>query len=367
MIHGTAAFQLSLIITRNCNLNCSYCYEHNKNNGIIDVKIAQDAIEKYLSINDYPSIEISLFGGEPFLEFELIKDICEWTWSKNWRKRYHFFIDTNGTLITDEVKNWALLNRDKVCFGLSLDGSEITHNLNRSNSFNMIDLDFFLSTWPDQSIKMTISDKNLGNLASDIIFIQQKGFKIRGCNFAEGIAIDKFDEKILIIAEQLRKLIDFYIDNPHIEIAPILNIPLSLCETCESNGIKKCGSGVSMVVVDIDGKTYPCTYFSPLSMDNKLLEKVSQIDFHDNEAFVNQDCIKNCYLYPICNSCYAGNFVTTGSIFRCSYQKCEITKLRAVAAANYMAHKIIHNNTEKLNNNDYLTIQAIKKIKQLFF
>ena len=43
-------------------------------------------------------VEIDFFGGEPFLEFPTIKEVCEWVWSNNWRNKYVFFATTNGVV-----------------------------------------------------------------------------------------------------------------------------------------------------------------------------------------------------------------------------------------------------------------------------
>ncbi len=366
MTHVKMPFQLTLIITRNCNLNCVYCYEHNKDANKMDISIAKRAIEKYLTTGEHEKVEISLFGGEPFMEFELIRELCEWTWSREWKKKYLFFVDTNGTLITDKIRKWTIQNKERIYLGLSLDGTKITHDLNRSNSFDKIDFDFFLANWPEQSVKMTISDRNLKNLANDVIFIQNKGFKLRGCNFAEGVEIHDFDRNLKIIAEQFQQLISFYLNNPNIEVAPLFNMPLFLCENPETTIKKRCGTGDNMAVIDINGEKYPCTYFSPLSLKSNQLNEVKKIDFHDDKLFVNNKCREECYLFPICNGCYGDNFSTTGDISKRSAQKCELIKLRAIATANYKAQEILRKKYQKdISHEDVLTINAINKINKL--
>jgi len=361
-------FSLTLVITRSCNLNCAYCYEYNKDEGKMDINIAKQVVEKYLTTGEYEEININLFGGEPFMEFEFIKELCEWTWSRKWPKKYLFFADTNGTLITNEVKEWTTKNKKLICASLSLDGTRETHNMNRSNSFDMIDLDFFLKNWPEQPIKMTITDKNLSNLANDFIFIHQKGFRIGGSNFAEGIIIKDFERNLAIISDQFLKLIDYYLTHTNIELAQLFRFHLFLCENQKVDREKRCGvGGKGMIVVDINGDTYPCPYLSSLQMSKKQLEEIKKIDFQNQDLFFNEECYNNCYIYPICHGCYGDNYTITGNFAKRSYQKCEIQKLKALALANYHARKILQNKEQTtISQSEIQTINAIQKINLLF-
>lgn len=74
--------------------------------------------------------------------FPKIKQLCETLWKKQFPEYYHFSVTTNGTLIHGEIKRWLYENRDKITLKLSLDGNRKSHNINRSNSFDKIDLDF---------------------------------------------------------------------------------------------------------------------------------------------------------------------------------------------------------------------------------
>ncbi len=357
--------ELTLVLTRKCNLNCVYCYEHNKDFQAMDFSIAKYHIQKFLT-NAKKSVTIYLFGGEPFLNFSLLKNICEWTWEQQWNVDYHFLVQTNGTLLNDEIKNWLILNNDRIKLCLSFDGTKDTHNLNRSNSYSLIDFDFFLKYYAEQPIKMTISDKNLDHLADDVIFIQQRGFKIRACNFAVGNNIRNFEDSLKVIAQQLQKLVDFYLQNPTYEIAPILNMPIHLCEEMQSIPKKRCAVGEDdMPFVDIDGESYPCAFFSKLTLTDSQYENVRKIDFRsltDDDSI----CKKTCYLYPICDGCYGDNFISTGDIHQRSYQMCCLNRLRISATIYLFAHKIIKSSSKTITPIELKTIKAINKINQMF-
>lgn len=164
-------YNLSFIVTHECNLRCVYCYESNRDNAQLDADQVKGIISEYLNNEKYASVQIDFFGGEPWLKFDLIKEVCEWVWERQWKNKYLFFTTTNGTLIHGEVKEWLRKNKERFWCGLSLDGRRETHNKNRSNSFDKIDLDFFLECWPKQTVKMTISPLSIDNFADDIIFI----------------------------------------------------------------------------------------------------------------------------------------------------------------------------------------------------
>ena len=64
----------------------------------------------------YDSFEIHFMGGEPLLEFALIKDVSEWLWSEQFDKRLSMvYAPTNGTLLNDEIKECFISNRERFC------------------------------------------------------------------------------------------------------------------------------------------------------------------------------------------------------------------------------------------------------------
>lgn len=71
--------QITLIITENCNLNCTYCYEKHKENSYMTFETAKKIIDKeFEEVSDKDFIQVEFFGGEPFLNFDLIKEVVEY-------------------------------------------------------------------------------------------------------------------------------------------------------------------------------------------------------------------------------------------------------------------------------------------------
>ena len=96
-----------LTLTNQCNLNCVYCYEHNKELRTMPVETALEIVEREMTANDGSNfVCIYYFGGEPFLQFETIRQIHSYLKSKTWSKGWFGFSTTNGTLVHDEIQDW---------------------------------------------------------------------------------------------------------------------------------------------------------------------------------------------------------------------------------------------------------------------
>lgn len=363
-------FNLTFVVTHECNLRCSYCYESMRDKDIMSADFVKEKIAQYLNDESLTEVEIDFFGGEPWLKFDLIKEVCEWTWRQSWKNKYLFFTTTNGTLIHGEIQDWLRKNKTRIWCGLSLDGRKETHDKNRSNSFDKIDLDFFLECWPTQPVKMTISKETIDTLFEDIKYIQELGFKISGTNFAEGF--DWSDEKyVAILCRELEKLTDFYIKHPEFEVSSIIDMAIQNCES-PSKTKKWCGTGTHMVVYDINKEAYPCQFFTPMTISSEKFDTIKNIDFHDDEVFVDDYCQKECYLYNICPSCYGANFLVNGKLYERDKSKCKLIKMRAYYTAALKAQQILKStsslndkNTAELNK-IALQIRAIEKIKTIY-
>lgn len=339
-------------------MNCIYCYEQ-KDKLVMSFECATRWIERCLEDKGNDFLYICLFGGEPLLQFSLVKRICEWTWKKKWPVPYTFLLQTNGTLLTDEMKKWFVDNKERIGVCVSLDGGRETHNKNRDNCFDQIDLDFFRSTWPSMPVKMTISKRNIGSIKDDVVWLYEQGFDIRGSNFAVGEGVFS-EEDYTTIEEQLKLLADYYISNSSVKIAPILNIPLHLISAPIDPERRVCNLGTDkLIVVNTDGTTSPCSFFSNVSSkknDARLQEQLKDV------TTKRTTCFHSCEFSPICNVCYAENYVETGDMYTPSKQRCRLMKMRIFAAMYIMANRIA--NKKNVTYEDTLTIKTIQKYYQ---
>ncbi len=351
---------ISLILTQNCNLACTYCYEYNKFKGEMSFDTAINIVEKFLTnpSNDYDECLIEFYGGEPFLNFSLMKNICEYVWSKRWKKSYMFFATTNGTLIHGEVRNWLMNNKNKFHVALSLDGTKEMQDINRSKSFSKIDLNFLKETWPDLEVKMTISKETLPNLAEGVIFLHSLDFNIRN-NLAYGIDWTE-KEYIVILAHELKKMIDYYLEHPEVKPCSLMNLKIEDMGYSEK---KWCRVGTHIVVYDVDGKNYPCHGFLPSAIGKDKAENSRTFNFDLNKNLLDKKC-KDCFLYNLCSTCYAVNYKESDNIATRNLQHCDFNKVRALANTFLQAKKILASMLLPGKNKENLsTIKSIIQIQ----
>ncbi len=302
-------------------------------------------------------VEILFHGGEPFMAYERIREVCEWVWSKEWPVQYICYATTNGTLIHGEIREWLLENKERFVVGLSLDGTPDMHNRNRSNSYEKIDIEFFRDNWESQGVKMTPSPGTVSSLADGVIHIHNIGFQQNSCTFASGVAWDKdefgndVDYKKLL-QEQFMKLALFYLANPEIMPVEMLNIKfIAVAAGMDSYVDKLCGAGSIMRCWTPDGQCLPCHLFYEVSKEKGV--KLDNIDL-STACNISDPMCKGCILEPVCPTCYGGNYITYGDVSKRDPFTCQITKLRALAGS-WMLGQMLETPEKYIALRDYNT------------
>lgn len=362
-------FSPSLCVTHNCNLNCLYCYQKHDTNNRMSFDVAKKSIDWIFSNapDDTDGIEVSFIGGEPLLEYELIRKIYDYAHEKYGDEyRYIFYATTNGVLLDDEMKSWFYDHKDTFVLGLSLDGLPDTHNHNRSNSFDKIDKEFFLKTWPFQGIKMTISDYSLLHLADNIIYLHELGFKeIGGVNLFEG-EFDWSNEKYIhILIPELKKLVDFYVEHDDLQLDQMMGRRIDVCRDEFDVKRKWCGIGTGTIFFDTDGKRYPCPFVTPMTFSQSELNDIKSTDFESNDNFVDEECFE-CFIHPICPYCPGANYLTQKSFKHRDKSKCRAQKLITVYVADLLGKRLLKNPNSVPKEQVYNTITAIERIRNDF-
>lgn len=332
---------VTLIISSFCNLNCVYCYEKHKENMNMDFDTASAILFRFLNNeqNSDVALTIELFGGEPFLNFELIKRLVKFVREGNWkRQEYKFFIDTNGTLIGDDQKRWIIENRDLVTIGISLDGTREMHNLNRSNSYDSIPIEFFKKYYPQQPAKMTISKKTLPHIYEGLTFIHQIGLKVTA-NLAYGENWTKEDEAIF--SEQLKLLVNWYLQHEEVDICTIISDfnPKYLTPYPDKQLKQQqyCGAGIAMHCYQGNGKEeYPCQFFAPITLGEQRAAEFERKKIRElyDSSMIDQKCAA-CYARNCCPHCIGSCYLTTGDIQTKDATMCRFFKQQFRAAAYY--------------------------------
>jgi uncharacterized protein len=129
---------ITLQLTQECNFRCSYCiYSGEKNtkqrshsSECMSWETAKKAIDFFLEHSiDSESRSVGFYGGEPLLQFDLLKKVVEYSEEKLRGKHLEFNITTNGSLLSAEVAEFFDLHNFTVF--ISLDGPKEVHDKNR--------------------------------------------------------------------------------------------------------------------------------------------------------------------------------------------------------------------------------------------
>ena len=211
------------------------------------------------------------------------------------------------------------------------------HNVNRSNSYDDIDLDFFLEMYPEQDVKMTVSRETLPHLAEGVIGLHQKGFAV-SCNLA--YEIDWSDpENLSVLTRELEALISFYLAHPEVEPCSMLNMGIYNVGLEQDEAFRYCGAGYSMRSYDVDGRVYPCQFFMPLSVGEDKAQKANEIVFPSEEIpkeLLDDKC-RSCIVRAACPNCFGANYAATGSIYQRDDNMCRLTKIIMKARSYFRA------------------------------
>ena len=124
---------LCLHIAHTCNLNCSYCFasqgKYHGERAIMSFEVGKQALD-FLVANSGKrrNLEVDFFGGEPLMNFQVVKDLVAYARSieKEHGKNFRFTLTTNGMLIDEDVIDFA--NRECHNVVLSLDGRKEIHD-----------------------------------------------------------------------------------------------------------------------------------------------------------------------------------------------------------------------------------------------
>ena len=355
-------YHIMLLLTNECNLNCIYCYEHHKNVSKMTFHTAKYILDENIKkINQSDRIILELFGGEVFKNFSLMKEIYSYLSSNYSDYNISYETTTNGTLIHDEIQQWLYERRKHFSISLSLDGTPDMHNKNRifkdgQGTYESIDINFFLTTWPHCPAKMTVSKLTLPNLASGVEYIEKLGFK---CDATLAIGTSWPDSTIPVFMREVGKLTDYYIMNSNIELCTMLNFDFRQIFTPIDDNYRFCGAGIDLVCFDTYGNSYPCQGFAPISIGETSR---NYLNFDEkNFNFTHSNTCKYCQCVRLCPNCYAANLQSCKNIQHVDPQLCKLYKLCILASAKIQGVRIL--SQKEFTHDDKLVLKAINNIQ----
>ena len=180
-----------IIPNNNCNLMCKYCFIGKLNNSNPEkmssdtMKNAVDKFSKHLKDIGAEKGEIVFYGGEPLLNFDLIKECVEYSKIKKYNFKYS--IVTNATLITESIADY--IRDNKIGIGISIDGPKKINDKNRifeKNSASVYDMvinkiNLLKSKNVDFGLSITIANEFLDEQEEFIKWL--KNLNIKGISY----------------------------------------------------------------------------------------------------------------------------------------------------------------------------------------
>lgn len=329
----------TLMITQRCNLNCSYCYERFKSHRSMDFSTAKRCLEEELRCVEsekqrFSWLLVELFGGEPLLNFPLIQEVVAWARESVHSVPLMFMIITNGTLLTDSVREWFRNNKDMIVLTVSYDGSFQSQMTNRRCSAESA-LEFCHREWPDMSFRMTVSPESVETLAQDIKASFAAGYTLRA-QLAHGVQWSEHARCVL--ERELRELKAFYLHEP--TALPALLAPFFTgAEDSPSPCSQKCGAGCLKVCYDVDGAKYPCSMFSPVSAGERALP-YHEYRYDDASNHNDPFCV-DCPIKHSCYTCPASNHIHRNAPAVRDHSMCRVNLTLALVALEFQSERLI--------------------------
>ncbi len=336
----TVVKALCLHIAHDCNLACKYCFaeegEYHGKRELMSYEVGKKALD-FLVANsgNRRNLEVDFFGGEPLMNFQVVKDLVAYGRSleEKYDKNFRFTLTTNGVLLDDDIMEFA--NREMGNVVLSIDGRPEVHNRMRpfrkgAGSYELIVPKFqkFADSRNQEKyyVRGTFTHNNL-DFSKDVLHLADLGFKQIS---VEPVVAQETDD-YAIREEDLPQLFEEY-ENLALEMVKrhgtdkdfnFFHFMIDLeGGPCVAKRLSGCGSGTEYLAVTPTGDLYPCHQF------------VGNTDFlmgNVDEGVVNtdlRDSFKSCNVYAKdkCRECFARFYCSGGC-----------------AANSYNFHGDIHN------------------------
>ena len=347
---------LCLHIAHTCNLNCAYCFasqgKYHGDRAVMSFEVGKQALDFLVAHSGTRrNLEVDFFGGEPLMNFQVVKDLVAYARSieKKAGKNFRFTLTTNGLLIDDDVIDFA--NRECSNVVLSLDGRKEIHDRYRvdyagNGSWEKIVPKFqkLVNSRGGKNYYMrgTFTHAN-PDFLEDIKVMLDLGFRelsMEPVVAAEGDASALTDEDLPIVMEQYEKLAELMIQKRK-EGDPFTFYHYMIDLTggpCIYKRISGCGSGTEYMAVTPWGDLYPCHQFVgeekfKLGDIWKGVENTAiQDDFMACNVYAREEC-RTCWARLYCSGgCAANAYHATGSVRGVYEYGCKLFRKRMECA-----------------------------------
>jgi len=352
----TVVKALCLHIAHDCNLACKYCFaeegEYHGDRSLMSYEVGKKALDFLIANSgNRVNLEVDFFGGEPLMNFQVVKDLVAYGRSQEEKhnKKFRFTLTTNGMLLNEEVMEFA--NQEMANVVLSVDGRKEVHDFmrptrNGKGSYDLI-IDKFktmaeLRNQTNYYVRGTFTHHNL-DFSKDVLHLADLGFK--QISMEPVVAPD--EQPYAIKEEDLPKLFEEYdlLAKAMIEREKdgkgfnFFHFMIDLTGgPCLYKRLSGCGSGTEYLAVTPWGDLYPCHQF--VGMDEfKLgnvdtgIEKTELVDeFKLCNVYAKDKC-KDCFARFYCSGgCAANSYNFHGNLLDAYDVGCELERKRVECA-----------------------------------
>ena len=353
---GDVVKALCLHVAHTCNLNCSYCFasqgKYHGERALMSLEVGKRAIDFLIeNSGTRHNLEVDFFGGEPLMNWEVVKQIVAYARSveKQHNKNFRFTLTTNGMLINDEVIEFA--NREMSNVVLSLDGRREVHDATRVDYAGRGSYDRIVPKFQKlvaarggkgYYMRGTFTHRN-PDFTKDVLHMADLGFTELSMEPVvaapdDPMALTPADIEIvkqqyeLLATEMLRreragKPITFYHYMIDLTAGP-----------CIYKRISGCGSGTEYMAVTPWGDLYPCHQFVGEeayrlgNIWNGVTNRELREEFRACNAYARPECA-DCWAKLYCSGgCAANAYHASGSIRGVYKPGCELFRKRIECA-----------------------------------
>jgi uncharacterized protein len=346
---------LCLHVSHDCNLSCEYCFaskgDYKSGRSLMSKDVALKAVD-YLVANSghRHNIEIDFFGGEPLMNFDVVKEVVAYgkELENKTGKKFHFTITTNGILLDKEKINFINKYMDNVV--ISIDGRKEVHDSIRCDRGGRGSYDRIVPlaqklvnqrNGKDYFIRGTFTSKNL-DFSKDVMHLSELGFREISVEPVVGSGDKLFiqEQDVPVVLNEYEKLaleylkwlqegkdIRFYHFNINLYGGP-----------CIYKRITSCGAGFEYFAVSPEGHLYPCHQFVGQKefimgdLNNGIENKEIKEHFKSNNILAKEKC-RVCWAKLFCSGgCHANAWYSNGSISEPNEIACTLQKKRIECA-----------------------------------
>ncbi len=317
---------MCLHIAHDCNLRCKYCFAETGSyegpRGMMSLEVGKQAIDYLIKASGHrKNLEIDFFGGEPLMNFDVVKGIVEYARSieKEHGKNFRFTITTNGILLDEAKKEY--INKEMGNIVLSIDGRKCVNDEMRIRVDGTGSYDAIVPRFQDMAesrnqdnyyVRGTFTRKNL-DFKEDVLHLADLGFKQISVEPVVASADTDYmfrEEDLPVLFQQYEELAAEYVKRKKEGNGfQFFHFMVDLTGgPCILKRLSGCGAGHEYVAVSPDGDIYPCHQF--VGNEEMKLGNVKEQGLKQEISDMFRD--SNIYTKPTCQNCFAKFYCSGG-------------------------------------------------------